>query len=358
MKFRALPLATLALVFAGCSDDPPAATTTPPEATCDLSQATPQVHDSLSGSETWASGVHEVPSTLLLSEAGATLTISPCSEVRLGKDASLSFEDGAKLVAVGTKTQPIRFVRLGATEAWANVFAWAPSSLSLAYATLEGGGGTLAREDGDYEGASLVGRSSDDVRSDGAASRSRRSERLERARRDDGECSLRRRLDGPLGDRRRLVPALHRRGQRDRAAGGHVHRQRHRRGAPPVGRRGGVGQRPLPDRRRHAARPRGALPGRRHRREHYEFDMQDYLFDLRGYIILENAVSSDLVERLNKAIDPFLDLEYGKWRGNVQRFDNNGDAGIELQNIVEGGAPFEELIDHPAWYASFTALLW
>ena len=82
----------------------------------------------------------------------------------------------------------------------------------------------------------------------------------------------------------------------------------------------------------------------------YEFDLQDYLFDLRGYIILEKAVTPDLVERLNKAIDPFLDMQYGDWRGNVQRFDNNGDAGIELQNIVEGGAPFEELIDHPSWY--------
>jgi hypothetical protein len=63
------------------------------------------------------------------------------------------------------------------------------------------------------------------------------------------------------------------------------------------------------------------------------FDMQDYLFDLRGYIILENAVSEELVNRLNRAIDPFLDMEYMEWRGNVQRFDNNGDAGIELQNI-------------------------
>jgi len=79
------------------------------------------------------------------------------------------------------------------------------------------------------------------------------------------------------------------------------------------------------------------------------FDMQDYLFDLRGYIILENAISADLIERLNRAIDPFLDMLYMEWRGNVQRFDNNGDAGIELQNIVEGGAPFEELIDHPSW---------
>jgi hypothetical protein len=82
----------------------------------------------------------------------------------------------------------------------------------------------------------------------------------------------------------------------------------------------------------------------------YDFDIQDYLFDLRGYIILKKAVSPDLVERLNRAIDPYLDLQYLEWRGNVQRFDNNGNAGIELQNIVEGGKPFEELIDHPAWY--------
>lgn len=82
-----------------------------------------------------------------------------------------------------------------------------------------------------------------------------------------------------------------------------------------------------------------------------EFDMLDYLFDLRGYIILENAVAPDLLNRLNQAIDPLLDLQYKEWRGNVQRFDNNGDAGIELQNIVEGGEPFEALIDHPAWYS-------
>jgi ectoine hydroxylase-related dioxygenase (phytanoyl-CoA dioxygenase family) len=82
----------------------------------------------------------------------------------------------------------------------------------------------------------------------------------------------------------------------------------------------------------------------------YNFDKQDYLFDLRGYIILKNAVSADLVKRLNGAIEPFLDMQYMEWRGNLQRFDNNGNAGIELQNIVEGGAPFEELIDHPAWH--------
>jgi hypothetical protein len=79
------------------------------------------------------------------------------------------------------------------------------------------------------------------------------------------------------------------------------------------------------------------------------YDVQDYLFDLRGYLILKKAVSHDLVDRLNKALDGFLDMEYLEWRGNVQRFDNNGFAGMELQNIVEGGEPFEELIDHPSW---------
>ena len=82
----------------------------------------------------------------------------------------------------------------------------------------------------------------------------------------------------------------------------------------------------------------------------YKFDTQDYLFDLRGFIIIKKAASQDLVERLNQAIDSYLDMQYLDWRGNVQRFDNNGNAGIELQNIVEGGKPFEELIDNPAWH--------
>lgn len=78
-----------------------------------------------------------------------------------------------------------------------------------------------------------------------------------------------------------------------------------------------------------------------------QYDVTDYLFDLRGFVILKNAVQPELIERLNKTLDTYLDLEYLQWRGNVQRFDNNGNAGIELQNIVEGGQAFEELIDHP-----------
>jgi ectoine hydroxylase-related dioxygenase (phytanoyl-CoA dioxygenase family) len=77
--------------------------------------------------------------------------------------------------------------------------------------------------------------------------------------------------------------------------------------------------------------------------------LDDYLFDLRGYLILKNAVDPAHVADLNRALDAFPALEWGDWHGNVQRFDNNGAAGTELQNIVEGGEPFERLIDHPSW---------
>jgi len=77
--------------------------------------------------------------------------------------------------------------------------------------------------------------------------------------------------------------------------------------------------------------------------------LDDYLFDLRGYLILENAVDGGHLADLNAAIDRFPSLEWGQWHGNVQRFDNHGAAGAELQNIVEGGEPFERLIDQSSW---------
>jgi hypothetical protein len=79
------------------------------------------------------------------------------------------------------------------------------------------------------------------------------------------------------------------------------------------------------------------------------YDTLDYLFDLRGYVILKKAVDPQHLQELNQAFDQFPELPYMGWWGNVQRLDNNGSAGIELQNIVEAGAPFEKLIDHPAW---------
>ncbi len=78
-------------------------------------------------------------------------------------------------------------------------------------------------------------------------------------------------------------------------------------------------------------------------------DLDDYLFDLRGYLVIEKAIDTNLLGSLNEALDHFPDLGQGQWHGGVQRKDDNGAAGCELQNIIEGGEPFERLIDHPAW---------
>jgi ectoine hydroxylase-related dioxygenase (phytanoyl-CoA dioxygenase family) len=79
-------------------------------------------------------------------------------------------------------------------------------------------------------------------------------------------------------------------------------------------------------------------------------ELQDYLFDLNGYVVLKNAIDAAHLSDLNAAFDSFpTDLPYEGWWGNCQRLDNNKHAGLEMQNIVEGGEPFERLIDHPAW---------
>src|SRR3954449_8143252 len=81
-------------------------------------------------------------------------------------------------------------------------------------------------------------------------------------------------------------------------------------------------------------------------------ELDDYLFDLRGYLVLQQALAPDLVDELNTALDDFPALEPQAWAGNVHRVDDNpGNAGVELQNIVEGGPAFERLIDHPSWLA-------
>jgi hypothetical protein len=78
-------------------------------------------------------------------------------------------------------------------------------------------------------------------------------------------------------------------------------------------------------------------------------DLQDFLFDLNGYLILPGAIAADHLAQLNTAFDGFPTLESGQWWGNVQRMDTAGAMGTELHNIVEAGAPFEMLVDHPAW---------
>jgi hypothetical protein len=78
--------------------------------------------------------------------------------------------------------------------------------------------------------------------------------------------------------------------------------------------------------------------------------LDDYEFDLRGYLVLRNALSADEVRSLNDAYDRFPDLHNGEWYGNAQRRDYTADTGFELHNVLDCGDPaFDVLIDHPSW---------
>lgn len=79
-------------------------------------------------------------------------------------------------------------------------------------------------------------------------------------------------------------------------------------------------------------------------------EMEDYLFDLRGYVVLKNAIAPPLLDDLNDAVDSFPPVEPDGWLGYLHRhyWDDSPDN-LHLQNIFEGGVPFEELIDYPAW---------
>ena len=77
--------------------------------------------------------------------------------------------------------------------------------------------------------------------------------------------------------------------------------------------------------------------------------LDDFLFDLRGYLVLESALEKELLSDLNSAFDNFPQLQRGEWWGNVQRRDYTDETGFELHNCVEAGEPFERLIDHPSW---------
>ena len=71
-------------------------------------------------------------------------------------------------------------------------------------------------------------------------------------------------------------------------------------------------------------------------------EMEEYLFDLNGFLVIRNAVDGDHVEELNACTDALFPLEAGDWKGHVH-FTGG------LQNIYEAGEPFERLIDQPSY---------
>lgn len=77
--------------------------------------------------------------------------------------------------------------------------------------------------------------------------------------------------------------------------------------------------------------------------------MDDYLFDLRGFLHLKGAVSADHVAQCNAILDQTPDIAPGEWWDYVHRERTEASRGIALQQIYEAGEPFERLIDHPRY---------
>jgi len=73
-------------------------------------------------------------------------------------------------------------------------------------------------------------------------------------------------------------------------------------------------------------------------------DLDRYLFDLRGYLVLRNAVSKNQVAAMNETLDQMPDMEPGDWYGYVHRENFEASRGIAYQQIYKAGAPFEALI--------------
>ncbi|NOK58438.1 MAG: Ectoine hydroxylase-related dioxygenase, phytanoyl-CoA dioxygenase (PhyH) family [Chloroflexi bacterium AL-W] len=78
-------------------------------------------------------------------------------------------------------------------------------------------------------------------------------------------------------------------------------------------------------------------------------DREIYLFDLRGYLVLKQALSPEEVAACNAGIDAILPIAEEEWVGYVHGHSFQDNDGINLQQIYEGGPAFEQLIDHPSW---------
>ena len=78
-------------------------------------------------------------------------------------------------------------------------------------------------------------------------------------------------------------------------------------------------------------------------------EIDSFLFDLRGYLLLKNALTAKEVAACNAEIDAVLPLKIGQWSGYIHGHQYGAADGLNLQQIYEAGSGFENLIDHPAW---------
>ena len=79
-------------------------------------------------------------------------------------------------------------------------------------------------------------------------------------------------------------------------------------------------------------------------------DVDEYLFDLRGFVLIPGALSRGEVDACNARVDDIpRSIPRNGWHGFVHREDHPEHRGVSYQQIYEAGEPFERLIDHPAY---------
>jgi hypothetical protein len=79
-------------------------------------------------------------------------------------------------------------------------------------------------------------------------------------------------------------------------------------------------------------------------------DLDEYLFDLNGFVIIKGALSKAEVADANARIGQIpRSLPRKGWHGWVQREDHPEHRGISYQQVYELGGTFERMIDHPNW---------
>ena len=79
-------------------------------------------------------------------------------------------------------------------------------------------------------------------------------------------------------------------------------------------------------------------------------DLDEYLFDLNGFIILRGVLTPEEVADANARIDAIpRSLPRSGWHGWVQRENHPEHRGISYQQVYELGGVFERMIDHPKY---------
>ena len=87
-------------------------------------------------------------------------------------------------------------------------------------------------------------------------------------------------------------------------------------------------------------------------------EMERYLFDLNGFVVLRGALSAEEVADCNAVLDTMQDSAPGQWHGHVHGHNFTGShEGLNLQQIYEGGPAFERLIDHTSWFGKIVELI-